>query len=123
MRFSVIEHLEIGFPLTLTLRMKASHAIAANMDEQMVLDACLKLLIPGGQLLIAFPYSWLENFIPKENWIGGTDKSTSQNALKNFFLMNDYTVEKECEISFIIREHSRKFQLSVAHGIRLIAPL
>lgn len=70
----------------------------------------------GGLLAIASPYTWLEEFTPKENWLGGIRKDgepySTLEGLKDhlgehFKLVNDPT-----DVPFVIRDTSRKFQHS-----------
>jgi len=101
----------------------AANLLCRLQKPSLFLEKCIELLAPGAQLIICSPYSWLEEFTPKANWIGGTKESNSKNAVKNFFLDKGFILEKECEIPFLIREHSRKLQFSTAHSLRLRTPL
>jgi putative 4-mercaptohistidine N1-methyltranferase len=84
---------------------------------------CLKqlpaLLNPGGQLIITSPYTWLEEYTPRKNWLGGFQQEDRQiktlDTLKEV-LSPDFQFSFCQDLPFIIREHSRKFQLSVAEA-------
>jgi putative 4-mercaptohistidine N1-methyltranferase len=77
------------------------------------------LVKPGGQLVISSPYTWLEEFTPSENWLGGllrdgqpvSTRETLQTILASHF---DLVVVEQ--LPFLIREHQRKFQWSVAEA-------
>ena len=84
-------------------------------DPARCLSAATSRLRPGGQLVIASPYTWLEEYTPKKNWLGGKSGETTLTAIKKL-LCPDYRLAKKRQIPFIIREHARKFQWSVAEG-------
>ena len=65
-----------------------------------------RLLAPGGQLLIASPFTWLDEFTPSEEWL-----SSEQVRL---LLHPDFRLVRHGDLPFVIREHRRKYQLVVA---------
>ena len=77
------------------------------------------LVKPGGQLIVTSPYTWLEAFTPHEHWLGGresagkpmTTSAGLEEALSPGF---DFLARKN--LPFLIREHARKFQWSVAEA-------
>lgn len=77
------------------------------------------LVKPGGQLVIASPYTWLEEFTPRENWLGGFpcdgQPLTTREALREL-LGADFDLIGVKDLPFLIREHQRKFQWSVAEA-------
>ncbi len=60
------------------------------------------LVKPGGTLVMTTPFSWLEDYTPKENWIDGI--AGVQKVLTEFECIHQE------ELPFLIREHSRKFE-------------
>jgi SAM-dependent methyltransferase len=70
------------------------------------------LVLPGGQLIIASPYSWLTEYTPHREWLTSTDV---QKALAPHFLL-----ERRRDLPLVIREHSRKYQLVVSEVMRFI---
>ena len=64
------------------------------------------IVAPGGQLILASPYSWLEEYTPRKEWL--TPKQAEQ------ILRPHFRPAKRCEIPFLIREHGRKYQLVVS---------
>lgn len=86
-------------------------------------DACLRrlpsLLNEGGQLIVISPYTWMEAYTPRENWIGGKDVDgkpvTTPDGLRSA-LERDFIFCEERDLPFLIREHARKYQWSVAHA-------
>ncbi|MDG2167079.1 MAG: putative 4-mercaptohistidine N1-methyltransferase [Opitutales bacterium] len=98
--------------------------LAANLIDRLdepkhFLNSLPDLLNPGGQLVITSPYTWLEEYTPKSNWLGGFEREGSavrtldglEAALESHFVK-----VKEVDLPFLIREHARKFQWSVAQG-------
>lgn len=79
-----------------------------------------ELVRSGGQLLLTTPFTWLEEFTPKSNWLGGrVDGKRSFEALREI-LSSDFDLEETKDLPFLIREHERKFQYGVALGSRWI---
>lgn len=98
--------------------------LAANLlcrlpDPRVFLARLPSLVKPGGQLLLATPFSWLEEFTPRDKWVGGREGAASRDALAGI-LSPDFRLDFEAELPFLIREHARKFQWGVAWGTRWI---
>ena len=78
------------------------------------------LVRAGGQLLITTPNTWLEEFTAREYWLGATpDTGTPLEALRKS-LQATFVLDKVWDMPFLIREHHRKFQWSVAQASRWI---
>ncbi len=83
--------------------------------------ACLarmkSLVNPGGQLVITSPYSWLEEFTPRQNWLGGYTRDgveiTTLDGLHSA-LKNDFDLLRTLDVPFLLRLHARRFEWSVA---------
>ncbi len=71
----------------------------------------------GGLFIITSPYTWLEEFTPKKEWIGGYKKEsenfTTLDGLK-MILERDFKFIKSIDIPFVIRETKRKYQHTIA---------
>lgn len=88
-------------------------------------EACLRqmpdLVVSGGQVLITTPCTWLEEYTPREKWLGGFEREgqtvRTLDSLKSI-LEPDFTMEDRRDLPFLIREHERKFQWTVAEGTR-----
>lgn len=77
-----------------------------------------ELVKPGGQLLITTPFTWMDEYTAPENWLGNQSGDSFEgltHALSDFF-----ELDLQTDIPFFIRDHSRKFQWSVAQGSRWI---
>ena len=98
--------------------------LAANLlcrlpDPRKFIARLPSLVKPGGQLLLTTPFTWLEEFTPREKWIGGRDGAASADELAAL-LRPDFKLARQIELPFLIREHARKFQWSVALGARWV---
>jgi len=76
------------------------------------LPDCVK---PGGQLVITTPFTWLDAYTPQENWLGGLKAADSFSGLRDALAIGFDLVEAK-DLPFLIREHARKFQWSVAQA-------
>ncbi len=78
------------------------------------------LVRPGGQLLLTTPFTWMDDYTPRDQWVGATPGTgTSFDALQSILAPN-FDLQHRVDIPFLIREHSRKFQYTVALGSRWI---
>jgi putative 4-mercaptohistidine N1-methyltranferase len=79
---------------------------------------CLKqlpsLLPPGGQLIIASPYTWLPNCTPKKNWLGSRTAGTFDTLTR--ILAPDFKLTRRLDLPFLLREHARKYQLGISEA-------
>jgi putative 4-mercaptohistidine N1-methyltranferase len=77
------------------------------------------LLKPGGQLIITSPYTWLPEYTPRENWLGGfiyDDEPVDTFAALERILSPNFELKHRKDLPFIIREHTRKFQMGFAEA-------
>jgi len=72
------------------------------------------LVLSGGWLVITSPYTWLEEYTPREKWLDG-DGFGTLNALKDR-LAPAFELRLAFDLPFLIREHRRKYQWSVAEA-------
>ena len=80
------------------------------------LDQIRRRINIGGVLAIASPYTWLEEFTPKENWLGGFRKNgeaySSFEGLKDQLTSHFKLLSEPSDVPFVIRDTRRKFQHS-----------
>ena len=95
--------------------------LAANLIDRVPRPADLlreikRLVRPAGHVILASPYTWLEEFTPRENWL--TDATASISTLSRIqeILEPDLALVAAKDLPFLIREHARKFQWSVAQA-------
>lgn len=97
--------------------------LANLIDRLSAPERCLAQL-PGlvarrGQLVIASPYTWLEEFTPRERWLGGFRRGGNAHhtlAGLTAALGQEFEIIATRDLPFVIREHARKFQLGVAQA-------
>lgn len=84
------------------------------------LDRLPALLNPGGQLVITTPNTWLESFTAREFWIGATPGTGEPLEALTGLLAGAFEFDAAWDMPFLIREHRRKYQWSVAQASRWI---
>jgi putative 4-mercaptohistidine N1-methyltranferase len=88
-------------------------------DPKKCLNQLPSLMNSGGHLIITSPCTWLEQYTPKANWIGGFEKDgepfSTLDGLKEI-LSPEFDLFDTRDLPFLIREHARKFQWSVAQA-------
>jgi len=98
--------------------------LAANLidrlrDPARFLQEMAQRILPGGLLVLSSPYTWLEEFTPKENWLGGVRRDGENRTTlagiravleSRFRLLEGFPLD----LPFVIRETRRKFQHSLA---------
>lgn len=75
------------------------------------------LVRSGGQLILTTPCTWMEDYTSRSEWLGGYEEGgrvvrtldTIRSVLEPQFVLN-----RVLDLPFLIREHARKFQWSVA---------
>jgi putative 4-mercaptohistidine N1-methyltranferase len=99
--------------------------LAANLIDRVQLPRQLlgsfeQLIRSGGFLILASPYTWLEEFTPKSEWVGGTYSADGvpQEILGELekALGPEFRLKEKKDLPFLIREHARKYQWSVAQA-------
>lgn len=91
-------------------------------DPMAALNALPIIVNTGGVVVIVTPFTWLEDFTPRNKWLGGfTDLDSQQpvyskDGLK--MIMNQLGFEKihEEQMPLVIREHRRKYQYIVSEA-------
>ncbi len=96
----------------------AANLICRLPEPRKFLKRLPSLVKSGGQLLLATPFSWLEEFTPREHWLGGRKGSPSSFEVLRQILEPDFELETTKNLPFLIREHSRKFQYGISLGSR-----
>ncbi len=86
---------------------------------QALLHRLPQLVKKGGQLVLTSPYTWMKDYTPRRFWLGGFERNgeaiRSLDTLKRS-LCDSFSCTEVVDMPFLIREHSRKFQWSVAQA-------
>ncbi len=97
--------------------------LAANLldrlyDPTQFLSGIHERLQPGGLLVLASPYTWLEEFTRKENWVGGIrvagEPLSTLDGLKEQLGGHFHLLGEPRDVEFVIRETARKFQHTIS---------
>jgi putative 4-mercaptohistidine N1-methyltranferase len=93
--------------------------LMANLIDRLPHPArCLarigEFVAAGGWLVITSPYTWLPEYTAREEWLGGAESGTLT-AMKRL-LEKEFRFDRAFDLPFLIREHRRKFQWSVAEA-------
>lgn len=96
----------------------ASNLIDRLYDPMLFLNDVKHRVKSGGLLIISSPYTWLEEFTAKENWLGGYTKDgievTTLDGLRSALEDSFELVDEPLDTPFVIRETARKFQHTIA---------
>lgn len=99
--------------------------LAANLidrlyDPSKFLSMIHERLNSGGLLLIASPYTWLEEHTKRENWVGGFKRDGESfgtlDGLKEILGKHFRLIQGPLEVPFVIRETRRKFQHTLSEA-------
>ena len=91
----------------------AANLICRLPEPQRLLQRLPELVVAGGELVLTTPCTWLGEFTPPENWPNLPTIEWLERELKGAF-----ELQETRDLPFLIREHARKFQWSVAQGSR-----
>ena len=93
--------------------------LAANLIDRLsqparFLEEIANRIHTGGHLVIASPYTWLEEFTPKENWLGGFKRDgepvSTLDGLHAYLDAHFTLIDAPIELPFVIRETMHKHQ-------------
>jgi SAM-dependent methyltransferase len=111
--FQVGDALDLAaFPARAFQVVSAINLIDRLPRPRQFLQQAVRLVAPGGQLLIASPFTWLSEYTPSQEWL------TSQQVRS--LLRPDFRLARQGDLPFLIREHRRKYQLVVAEALTFI---
>ena len=86
-------------------RVHAANLLCRLPQPELLLARLPALVKPGGELVLATPCTWLEEFTPAENWpTAGTFEWLQSKLAPAFSLL------RQTDEPFLIRETARKFQ-------------
>ena len=99
-------------------------ALLANLicrlpDPVRCLERLPSLVRAGGQLVITSPYTWLDEFTPRDRWLGGYvdgDHPVVTIDVLEESLKSHFKLERRKNLPMLIRETARKFQWTMAEG-------
>lgn len=96
----------------------AGNLIDRLKNPRLFLSTIHQRIVPGGLLVLTSPYTWLSEFTPRSEWLGGFaagDKDvTTLDGLASALNPHFKMLGKPRDIPFVIRETARKYQHSIA---------
>jgi putative 4-mercaptohistidine N1-methyltranferase len=96
----------------------AGNLIDRLYEPRLFLTAMAERIRPGGWLAITSPYTWLEDYTPRQHWLGGyTDAAGSPVttlAGLTAALAGSFSLHQRQDVRFVIRETARKHQHTLA---------
>jgi putative 4-mercaptohistidine N1-methyltranferase len=89
--------------------------LVCRLPEPMrLLERLPDLVKPSGQLFMTTPFTWLEEYTPPGNWLGDGAVDSFEGLRKA--LEPAFVLDRQWDMPFLIREHARKFQYSIAQA-------
>jgi putative 4-mercaptohistidine N1-methyltranferase len=88
-------------------------------DPEKCLRQLERLVSKGGQLVITSPYTWMVEYTPRDRWLGGKEvDGKGRRTLEGLreILEPAFSLQSVKDLPFVIREHARKYQWSVAQA-------
>ncbi|YCM44077.1 putative 4-mercaptohistidine N1-methyltransferase [Verrucomicrobiaceae bacterium 227] len=108
-RFEVGDAMDLRPDLGRFDRVHAANLVCRLPEPRKFLKRLADLVNPGGELVLATPCTWLEEFTSRENWPEGRTLDWLKEELAGDFEFIEVTDEP-----FLIRETARKFQWTVS---------
>ncbi|CAI8036503.1 hypothetical protein GBAR_LOCUS20447 [Geodia barretti] len=98
----------------------AANLICRLPDPRPFFIRLRSIVVEGGLVVITSPYSWLEQYTPKANWLGGY-KDNEGREVSGFDSMKEimgthFELVEEMGMPLLIRETVRLHQWTVAHA-------
>lgn len=94
----------------------AINLICRLPDPKLFLQQIPTVVASGGQFILVSPYSWLEEFTPRHKWLGGGDSNQQPLESIKEILQEQFDLQKVTDLPFLIREHTRKYQLGISQA-------
>ncbi len=96
----------------------AGNLLDRLQDPKSFLNSIHNYLTINGILVMSSPYTLLEEYTPRENWLGGYTKNgkivSVLEGIKEQLAPHFIMIKKPIDMPFVIRETKRKFQHTVA---------
>lgn len=84
-------------------------------DPQACLERIAQIINPnGGIVLLVTPFTWLEQYTKRENWIAGANGEDCLTALTHRMEALGFTKIHDEDMPLLIREHARKYQYIIS---------
>ena len=88
----------------------AANLICRLPEPLRLIERLGELVNPNGLLILATPFTWLDEFTPRRNWLGSETQSGFDHLKR--LLEADFDLVSEGDEPFLIRETARKYQFT-----------
>lgn len=85
-------------------------------DPALCLERLAARVRPGGTILVSSPYTWLEEFTPRDRWLGASSDGPDPRTAIGDALGDGIEPVSTHALPFLLREHERKYQWSLAEA-------
>lgn len=92
----------------------AANLLCRMQNPRAFLHQAPALVRAGGQLIIGSPQTWDEEYTPRANWLGAQPHTGDPLDVLTTILSRTFELRVVRNVPFLIREHARKYQWSVA---------
>ncbi|MGA7827380.1 MAG: putative 4-mercaptohistidine N1-methyltransferase [Geobacteraceae bacterium] len=96
----------------------AGNLIDRLKNPRLFLSMIHQRVVPGGLLVLSSPYTWLSEFTPRTEWLGGFSEDgrdfTTLDGLRESLAPHFRMLGEPRDIPFVIRETARKYQHTIA---------
>lgn len=117
-RFAVADACNLGAEFSGYDLVFAGNLIDRLQDPRAFLAHVHQLLAADGVLVISSPYTLLEEFTPRSQWVGGFDRNGEPyrvlDGMSEILAAHFEPLQKPVDVPFVIRETARKYQHSIA---------
>lgn len=99
-----------------------SNLLCRLPDPVACLDGMPHVVNKGGVVVMVTPFSWLEQYTSRNNWLGGIydpvtgEELRSQDRLQTLMEARGFEKIHEEEMPVVIREHQRKYQYIISQA-------
>lgn len=100
--------------------------VGANLIDRLpspiaFINSLPQMLNQGGIVVLTSPYTWLSEYTPKTEWLGGYVTAdgvphSTFDTLKSLFAKAGFALLHQSHMPFLIRETGRKHQFTFAHA-------
>lgn len=94
----------------------AANLLCRVQRPRALLERMAAWVKPGGRLLLTTPLTWMPEFTPRDEWLGGYEGSDgivrTLDTLRAV-LDRDFVFVHHADLPVVLREHARKYQLIV----------
>lgn len=98
----------------------AANLICRLPEPHRFLERLPNLVKSGSMLILTSPYTWLDEFTPRPQWLGGFQDDHGQPIVTLDTLQSKlgsaFELLRVRDLPLLIREHARKYQWTVAEG-------